>query len=226
MGGHGAAMTPREEPLLGGNVTAGLVRVGDTVRRPAGPMAHPDATDLGIRPPTLTAIGRLARDLHDALDGWVPPADAVWHVAIEPDTEDLVVHHDLAPWNLVLAEDRIVLIDWDGCGPGSRTWDLAYAAHGFVPLAPPAAGGPGVLAAGVALRELADGYGLDDDGRVHLADLLARRTWSMHDLLDQGHRTGHQPWARMWDGGHGSVWRRDAEWIEEHGVVLRAALTR
>jgi hypothetical protein len=136
MGGHGAALTPREEPLLGGNVTAGLVRVGDTVRRPAGPMAHPDATTLGIRPPTLTAIGRLARDLHDALDGWVPPADAVWHVAIEPDTEDLVVHHD------------------------------------------------------------------------------------------QGHRTGHQPWARMWDEGHGSVWRRDAEWIEEHGVVLRAALTR
>jgi hypothetical protein len=86
-----------------------------------GPMAHPDATTLGIRPPTLTAIGRLARDLHDALDGWVPPADAVWHVAIEPDTEDLVVHHDLAPWNLVLAEDRIVLIDRDGCGPGSRT---------------------------------------------------------------------------------------------------------
>ncbi|HZL01594.1 MAG TPA: phosphotransferase [Cellulomonas sp.] len=259
-------MTAREEPLLGGNVTAGLVRVGDTVRRPAGPwtpavhavlrrledvgfrhaprsfgldeqgrhvlehvpgpMAHPDAAALGLHRPAPTDIGRLARDLHDALDGWAPPADAVWHIAIEPDVEDLVVHHDLAPWNLVLAEDRLVLIDWYGCGPGSRLWDLAYAAHGFVPLAPPDAGGPGTDAAASALRELADGYGLDDDGRVRLAGLLARRTWSMYDLLDRGHRTGTQPWARLWDEGHGTSWRNDAEWIEAHGAALRTALTR
>lgn len=191
-----------------------------------GPMAHPDAAALGLHRPAPTDIGRLARDLHDALDGWAPPADAVWHIAIEPDVEDLVVHHDLAPWNLVLAKDRLVLIDWDGCGPGSRLWDLAYAAHGFVPLAPPDAGGPGTDAAASALRELADGYGLDDDGRVRLAGLLARRTWSMYDLLDRGHRTGTQPWARLWDEGHGTSWRNDAEWIEAHGAALRTALTR
>jgi hypothetical protein len=42
--------------------------------------------------------------------------------------------------------DRWVFIDWDGAGPGSRLWDLAYAAHGFVPLAAggdPAADAPG-----------------------------------------------------------------------------------
>jgi len=163
----------------------------------------------------------MARDLHDALDGWDPPSDARWHTAIPPDGTDLVIHHDLAPWNLVLAEDRLVLIDWDGCGPGTRGWDLAYAAHGFIPLTP---GGPAPVAAGQALRVLADGYRLDDAGRLRLADLLAPRAWSMFTLLEHGHRTGAQPWSRLWDEGHGDFWRGDAEWIEAHASVLRAAL--
>jgi thiamine kinase-like enzyme len=37
-------------------------------------------------------------------------------------------------WNLVRDGERSVFIDWDGAGPGSRLWDLGYAAHGFVPL--------------------------------------------------------------------------------------------
>ncbi|MFS0699667.1 phosphotransferase [Cellulomonas sp. 179-A 4D5 NHS] len=252
-----------EEPLAGGNVSAGVVRVGDTVRRPAGPwtpavhavltrladvgfrhaprslglddrgrhvvehvpgvMAHP--LPDGVTAPGLADVGRLARDLHDALDGWSPPPDARFQRVIPPDREDLVIHHDLAPWNLVLAEDRLVLIDWDGCGPGTRTWDLAYAAHAFVPLAPADAGGPGTDAAAAGLRALADGYGLDDAGRERLARTLAPRTWSMHTLLEHGHRTGTQPWARLWDEGHGGFWRRDAEWVEEHAAALRAALT-
>jgi len=31
------ALLPDEVPLEGGNMTGGVVRVGDTVRRPAGP---------------------------------------------------------------------------------------------------------------------------------------------------------------------------------------------
>ena len=39
-----------EEPLRGGNVSARVVRVGDTVRRPAGP--HTPAVHA-LRPPTI-----------------------------------------------------------------------------------------------------------------------------------------------------------------------------
>lgn len=42
-----------EEPLTGGNVSAGVVRVGDTVRRPAGP--HPPAVHALLR--HLHAVG-------------------------------------------------------------------------------------------------------------------------------------------------------------------------
>ena len=78
------------------------------------------------------------------------------------------MHHDLAPWNLVLGGDRWVFIDWDNAGPGSRLWDLAYAAHGFIPLAPDT----DATSAIQRLAALADGYRLDQNGRSNLAEML------------------------------------------------------
>jgi Phosphotransferase enzyme family len=159
-----------EHPLGGGNVAAGVVRVGDTVRKPAGfwtpavdallthvlragftgaprplgrddqgrqvleyvpgPMAmdQPQLDEAGLH-----RVGQLIRSLHDASADFLPPPGARWNAVIPPDRADLVCHHDLAPWNLVTGPDRWVFIDWDGAGPGSRLWDLAYAMKGFVP---------------------------------------------------------------------------------------------
>jgi Ser/Thr protein kinase RdoA (MazF antagonist) len=162
----------------------------------------------------------MVRELHDAVDGWAPPSDAAWVCPIPTDGDDLVIHNDLAPWNIVIGADRLVLIDWDGAAPGTRTWDLAYLAHGLVPLEPATPWAD----AGPRLAALADGYDLDDAGRSRLADTLAPRTWSMHTLLRRGHQSGEQPWSGLWDEGHGEVWQRDAEWIEAHASALRAAL--
>ncbi|MCL3863110.1 phosphotransferase [Actinotalea sp. K2] len=245
-----------EHTLPGGNVTAGVVRVGRTVRRPAGPQtpavhallahladvgfphaprshglddkgrhvldfvpgvpAHP--APPGSAPLDAHEVGRVVRELHDALDGWRPPSDAVWTCPIPTDGDDLVVHNDLAPWNIVVAPDRLVVIDWDACSPGTRGWDLAYTAHGVAPLT------PGAPDAAGRLRALADGYRLDEAGRYQLAALLAPRAWSMHTLLERGHRSGEQPWARLWDEGHGEIWSGDARWIESQALTLRTAL--
>lgn len=244
---------PDAEPLSGGNVATAVVRVGDTVRKPAGPQTPAvhalleHLREVGLRGAPRSfgvdddgrhvlewvpgrvveggdldarATGRLARDLHDALAGWEPPADAVWATPIPPDGAEHVVHHDLAPWNLVVAEDRVVLVDWDTAGPGTRVWDLAWLALGLVPLRPTTP--DDVVAA--RLRALADGYGLDEAGRARLAATVAPRAWSMHDLLAHGALTGEQPWARLWDEGHGGFWRRDAEWAERRADLLEAAL--
>ncbi len=247
-----------EQPLSGGNVGTAVVRVGDTVRRPAGfwsasvdaLLCHLNAVgyegaprslgfdELGrhvleyvegdvpmpFRPGDHLAaarrVGALIRDFHDASAEFSAPADARWNVAITPDAQDLVIHHDLAPWNLVCGGNRWVFIDWDNAGPGSRLWDLSYAAHGFTPLDPAT---PATSAA-QRLTALADGYRLDGSGRQQLADLLVRRIMSMHDLLAAGHRTGAEPWARLWAEGHGDVWLADARYTERHLDGLRAAL--
>jgi hypothetical protein len=162
--------------------------------------------------PELTRLGGMIRRLHDATQTLTPSPAARWDVAIPADRDELVCHHDLAPWNLIRDGHRWVFIDWDGAGPGSRLWDLGYAAHGFIPLQPggdPDHDGP-------RLRALADGYGLDQTQRRDLPALTAAHTRGMYDLLRNGHRTGTQPWARLWAQGHGAHWGPAADYIHNN----------
>ncbi|GAA1617366.1 phosphotransferase enzyme family protein [Actinoplanes couchii] len=248
-------MSYEEIPLTGGNVSAGVVRIGDTVRRPAGfwtPAVHalldhlwsagfrgaprPLGFDAAGRevltfiPGTvpwpdpldsLVPVGRLIRDLHDACASFVPPPDARWNALIPADRDEQIVHHDLAPWNLV-AGSGMAFIDWDGAAPGSRLWDLAYAVHGFVPMSP----NPELRRddAGERLRELIDAYGLDETDRRALAPMLATRTRAMHDFLRDQAALGTEPWTTHWRTGHGDAWRADADYTERNTDLWTKAL--
>lgn len=168
----------------------------------------------------LLGLGRLIRTFHDAVENFRSPPDARWQVVVPPDRDELVCQNDLAPWNLVRDGDRWVFIDWDGAGPSSRLWDLAYAAHGFVPLH--AGGDPS--RDGPRLRALADGYGLDERQRAELPALIAAHTRAMFDLLRESSLTGEQPWARLYAEGHGEHWGPAARYAEGHIERWTAAL--
>jgi hypothetical protein len=183
-----------------------------------GDLAHalPPST-----PDELRRIGRLIRELHDTMESFQPPADAAWNVIVpDPAGGDLICHNDLAPWNLVRNDQRWVFIDWDNAGPSSRLWDLGYAATAFVPFVP----GGDVQADAPRLRALADGYGLDLEQRLALPAQIAARTRGQYEILVRGHRTGEQPWARMYDEGHGDYWGPAAAYIEAHRDEWIAAL--
>ncbi len=47
---------------------------------------------------------------------------------------------------------------------------------------------------------------------------------SMYDLLRTGHETAAQPWARLWDDGHGRAWLDDANYAQRHLGTLTDAL--
>ncbi|GAA0245936.1 phosphotransferase [Cryptosporangium japonicum] len=246
------------EVPLGGRVTAGVVRVGDTVRRPVGPWS--DAVDgvlrhlerVGFRgaprllgrdernrqvleyvpgelgspagtypDAELRQIGAFLADFHRAVAGYVAPEGAVWNRVIPPDRDELLCHHDVAPWNLVRSPRGWVLIDWDTAAPGSRLWELAYAAQTMAGLGP---GRPADRAA-ERLALVVDGYGLDDADRPALARMLGRRARAMYDLLRDGAARGEQPWARIWteDGSH---WRTTADHLDQHVDLWTRALTR
>ncbi|MFI6480354.1 phosphotransferase enzyme family protein [Nonomuraea sp. NPDC050663] len=252
----------KEHPLEGGNVSAGVVRVGDTVRRPAGPwtpavhalLTHlheagfrgaprplgvdeqgrevltfargevvwPDHFALVEPDERLAGVATLFRELHDACAGFTPPPDAEWQRLIPPEGDDLIVHHDLAPWNLVAQGDGWTIIDWDCAGPGSRLWDLAYAVHGFVPLM----AHPHWMRddAAARVRTFADAYGLDEADRRTLVPMLARRARSMHDFLRDQAAAGVRPWAGLWADGHGQVWLNDAAYTQEREQEWLTAL--
>jgi Ser/Thr protein kinase RdoA (MazF antagonist) len=169
----------------------------------------------------LGRVGRLIREFHAAAKSFIPPAGAQWMVVIRPDSEELICHHDLAPWNLVRGEERWVFIDWDGSGPGSVLWDVAYAAQSFVPLIH--GGEPAVDA--LRLRCFADGYGLDRSQCERLPQLMVARTRAMFELGERAAITGEQPWARLHAEGDGSRhWRQAADYVEQHLEIWKDAL--
>jgi Ser/Thr protein kinase RdoA (MazF antagonist) len=169
----------------------------------------------------LGRVGQLIREFHAAAKSFVPPAGAEWKVVIRPDSEELICHHDLAPWNLVRGEERWVFIDWDGSGPGSVLWDVAYAGQTFVPLIH--GGVPGIDAP--RLRCFVDGYGLDRSQREKLPELMVARTRAMFELGERAAITGEQPWARLHVEGDGSRhWRQAADYVEWHLEIWKDAL--
>ena len=170
----------------------------------------------------LRRVGCLIRQLHDESAAFGLPADAHWDVVIPPDREEIICHHDLAPWNLVRDGDRWVFIDWDNAGPGSRLWDLAYAAASFVGMVH----GNDPDADAARLAAIVDGYGLGIWDRRRLVPMLGRRTRAMFDLLVEGHRTGRQPWARLYDEGHADHWGQSARHIEANVSAWSSALLR
>jgi hypothetical protein len=255
-------LTSAEEPLSGGNMSSGVVRVGGTVRRPAGPwtpavhvlLAHlhgagfrgaprplgideqgrevltflpgpvawPDHFHLLDGDNQLRRVARLIREFHDAVAGFSPPPGARWQALVPADGDEIIAHHDLAPWNLVIGERQWAFIDWDTAAPGTRLWDLAYAMHGFAPLS----ADPAVQRAdaGRRLRLIADAYDLNERQRLDIIPLLARRTQAMHDFLAEQAGRDTQPWARLWQQGHGDAWHADTEYITQRENQWHQAL--
>jgi Phosphotransferase enzyme family len=246
-------MTGAERALRGGNMSGEVVRIGDTVRRPAGPwtpavhalldhlygvgfrgaprplglddrgrevltfipgiVAWPNDFHLLHPDDRLRHLTRLIRDFHDAVAEFRPPADAQWQTLIPADKAELIAHHDLAPWNLVINDYQWAFIDWDLAAPGSRLWDLAYAIHGFVPLT----ANPTYQRSDAShrVRLIADSYGLTEQQRQQIIPMLARRTRAMHTFLVDQAAHGSQPWARLWQEGHGEAWQADTDYIAQ-----------
>lgn len=240
-------------------MTQGLVRVGQTVRRPSGPWtaavhsllthladvgydgapkslgldnqdrhvvewidgeaAYPFLTP-GDNGQELHEVGRLIREFHTAAGSFVPPTDAVWNVLIEPDECNLIIHHDLAPWNFVRGGARAVFIDWDLAAPGSILWELAWSVHGFVPLRHEVP----ISVAMTRLAHLVAGYGLDEADRERLVALLPRRALAMFHVLQRGYEHGVEPWATLWREEHGTAWAQSAQFAQHHAADLRRAL--
>ena len=152
-----------EQPLTGGAQSVGLVRVGDTVRRPRHArsdfvhalLGHLEAVDFPGAPRVL-GHDEQGRQVLTFIEGRVPHAvpfrlsddellsatrlirayhDATATSALRGDQE-VVCHGDLGPYNTVFRGNvAVALIDWDGdVRPGRRADDFAHAVWCFADL--------------------------------------------------------------------------------------------
>ena len=149
-----------EIPLLGGQLTPGIMRVGNTVRRPAKDNAafvHDlllFLQDQGFPfAPHFLGLDEQDRDILSYLEGETWPdsgsglsddlleeaarAIRCYHDATAGSRlsqgHEIVAHHELGPHNTIFQGGHLVgFIDWDDATPGTRLRDLANAVYNYV----------------------------------------------------------------------------------------------
>jgi hypothetical protein len=144
-----------EEPLVGGNWTAQIVRIGDTVHRsrehgskraarvllalerasyPFAPRylgQDPDGRDVLTYVPGATTSHPSERDesAYAAGGRMLRMLHDLTTGSPEAEGEECVLHGDPGPFNTIFVEGMpVALIDWDSTRPGRRADDLAYMA--------------------------------------------------------------------------------------------------
>jgi len=193
------APPPDELALPPGHLTRGVVRVGDTVRRPPQPsspftarlLAHLELAGCAWAPRYL-GTDELGRDVLSFLDGSVPPkwvgfSDAQLRAAalivrqLHDVTRDspiargaVVCHNDPGPNNFVFRDDvPAALIDFDMAAPGDPLEDVGYMAWSWCITSRPSRG-PAALQAR-QVRVLADAYRLTEPQRAQLPESILER---------------------------------------------------
>jgi hypothetical protein len=180
-----------EEPLVGGKASAGVVRVGATVRRPPAPNAEFAHRLLGFLEaqgfsgvPRYLGDDDAGREILTFIEGWVPPdlSYSAWsegqlvsvarllrrfHDATSgtdlAGTRETVCHGDLSPTNVVWRDGvPVALLDFDHAAPGSRIDDIAFMSWAFVLAGRDDDGFVGTKVRARRLRVICDAYGLDD----------------------------------------------------------------
>jgi Ser/Thr protein kinase RdoA (MazF antagonist) len=195
--------TPAEDgevPLPGGRITPGVVRVGDTVRRPTTQASPFVARLLGhleqrgfTGAPRHLGLDETGRDTFSYLPGHVPARFRHWtdaqitaagallrsfHDATRgsalAEPRAVVCHHDPGPSNTVFRDELpVAFLDFDTAAPGAPLEDVGYAAWTWCVSSRPTAPPPTAQAAQV--RVLADAYGLDASGRGMLIEAMLNR---------------------------------------------------
>jgi Ser/Thr protein kinase RdoA (MazF antagonist) len=192
-----------------------------------GEAGYPPLSEALRSDEALVGVARAIRAMHDATAGYVPVDDA-WggmEVAV-PAAIDCVGHHDLAPWNMVFDGSRVVgIIDWDGARPSNRAWDLAYAAHQFVPFHPPRwlepFGWPEEPDRAARLRSFADAYGHGIQP-AELVDLAVIRLSAFAAHMEARIRAADPAFATHQTEDHPAGYRAAARYILDHRESLLA----
>lgn len=237
-------MESREKILTGGRITQGVIRVGDTVRRPAGPhtpfvhslLHHLEEAGFDGAPRVL-GIDEENREILAFIEGYVPPDLATWsdeqlvraatlirrfHDATVGSPlagdEEVVCHNDLSPCNTVFVEGMpAAFIDFDTAAQGPRAQDLGYALWMFLDLGPE---GAGIGTQGRRIRMMCDAYGFDGDPIQAISRSQEMTLERSQARVSAGGPAGSVAYAR-----ESVAWiRAEMAWLDTHRDELEATM--
>lgn len=233
-------MTPLqgESQLEGGRVTKGVVRVGDTVRRPRGPhspfvhelLLHLEAVSFPHAPrflgidaegrEILTYVnGQVPADLGRFSDSQLRAASRIIRLFHEMTAgtslagdHEAVCHGDLSPCNFVFQSGvPSCMIDFDAAFPGPRRLDVGYALWLWLDI-----GSPSLepYDTGRRIAAFLEGYG-PDAPRDPVDAVVEAQEWLLSRTVDASrpHAAEAAGWAR-----------RCRQWVDERRADLEAGV--
>jgi hypothetical protein len=224
-----------EQALAGGQQTKGIVRVGQTVRRPLHDrsnyfhalLRHLEAVGFDGAP-RLLGIDAQGREVLTYIPGevvvrsptWLSDArldsaarlirrfhDATAGTALAGDQE-VVGHGDIGPHNIVFDGDVAVgIIDWDvSVGPGSRLVDLGHAVWCCADVAEQDVP---VAEQARKVRRMCDAYGWADVGVVV-------------DEIGDRFRRARDDHARAGRAKAAAIFENELRWMDQNAAALKA----
>lgn len=239
-----------EVPLLGGRLTSGVVRVGETVRRPSSSsspfvarlLAHLEASGFDGAPKHL-GLDEAGRDTFTYIHGWVPAKfqrfsdlqirgaglllrglhDATRGSELTGE-HAAVCHHDPGPNNVVFQGDRpVAFIDFDSAAPGDPMHDFGYLAWTWCVSSRPDRQPAERQAA--QLRLLVDAYGMDSVDRADVVEATLTQVERSISIWRERHEGLDGPAAAGPPFADRLAWsRRERTYLKTHRAIFASGL--
>ncbi|MEU1970312.1 phosphotransferase [Microbacterium sp. NPDC019599] len=247
-------MDEPEIPLHGGNATAGVVRVGGTVRKPWTSSTDSVSAFLtrlaaaGLDVPEVLGRDEQGRQIIEFIPGTlaedaraltIGDLERVGRMVRDLHEASAGFEVGESSWTTLIHAPGADLICHNDLAPwnlimGERwvfiDWDAAGPSTRLWDLAYAAQAftlndaAQLPVEAAGRLAAFVHGYDADATLRAQLPDAMAQRTEAMHELLRQAHEDAREPWATMYVEGHGAHWRTVSGYIRRHKAVWQAAL--
>jgi hypothetical protein len=182
------------------------------------------------------AVGRLVREMHEAMSTFNAPIGARWRPWFGRDlggSEPIISHCDLGPWNIIARADLpVAFVDWEFAGPVDVEWDIAQTAwlnaqlHDDDVADRNTLGSPDDRAR--HLRLFLDGYRYSSKRRAGLVDRMIE--FAVHSARDEAVRGSVTPESGAVDEwGYPVLWAvtwrvRSASWMLRHRPMLERTI--
>ncbi|MCS5707983.1 aminoglycoside phosphotransferase family protein [Candidatus Berkiella cookevillensis] len=179
----------------------------------------------------LVSAAKLLRTYHNVSQSFlneITTTNQTWMLSCR-DPQEVICHSDFAPYNICFEGKQAVgIIDFETAHPGPRVWDIVYALYRFAPFSNPKniESFGGIEDQILRAYLFCNAYGLNEESRIGLVDLMLERLQALLSFLMQSAREGNKKYVLNMQAGHHLTYLADIEYITLHKLRIEKGLIK